>query len=419
MTQEQAADEQLVGITVDEPRDGLPELITTDKQLIHAANSLKNGTGPVALDAERASGFKYSGRAYLVQLRREGSGTFLIDPTFFANVSLIQDALTDVDWILHAASQDLVCLREAGLFPTAQLFDTELAGRILGCDRVGLGPLLLAELGYSLAKEHSAADWSTRPLPTKWLNYAALDVEFLIELWMILSEQLIDADKYDWAIQEFNHVKDTTAPIVREDPWRRTSGLHGARKPRQLAIVRSLWHTRDQIARDQDIAPGRILPDSIFVQIANETVESDSRVEDLPALNGRLTRRNKKLWVGAVYDALALSEDELPATRVRSTTPPPPRTWQEKNPTAFAQLEQVRSGIAAIGESLNMPVENLITPETVRRILWTPPVDELELQQMLDSYNARPWQQEIITPLLRQALFDSPIPTEPANAALQ
>jgi len=419
MTQEQAADEQLVGITVDEPRDGLPELITTDKQLIHAANSLKNGTGPVALDAERASGFKYSGRAYLVQLRREGSGTFLIDPTFFANLSLIQDALTDVDWILHAASQDLVCLREAGLFPTAQLFDTELAGRILGCDRVGLGPLLLAELGYSLAKEHSAADWSTRPLPTKWLNYAALDVEFLIELWMILSEQLIDADKYDWAIQEFNHVKDTTAPIVREDPWRRTSGLHGARKPRQLAIVRSLWHTRDQIARDQDIAPGRILPDSIFVQIANETVESDSRVEDLPALNGRLTRRNKKLWVGAVYDALALSEDELPATRVRSTTPPPPRTWQEKNPTAFAQLEQVRSGIAAIGESLNMPVENLITPETVRRILWTPPVDELELQQMLDTYNARPWQQEIITPLLRQALFDSPIPTEPANAAVQ
>ena len=320
---------------------------------------------------------------------------------------------------MHAASQDLVCLREAGLFPTAQLFDTELAGRILGCDRVGLGPLLLAELGFSLAKEHSAADWSTRPLPEKWLNYAALDVEFLIELWAILSEQLIAADKYDWAIQEFNHVKDNTAPIVREDPWRRTSGLHGARKPRQLAIVRSLWQTRDQIARDQDIAPGRILPDSIFVQIATETIESDSRVEELPALNGRLTRRNKKLWVGAVYDALALSEDELPATRVRSTTPPPPRTWQEKNPAAFAQLEQVRSGIAALGESLNMPVENLITPETVRRILWTPPADETELQQMLDTYNARPWQQEIITPLLRQALFDSPISTELANAAEQ
>lgn len=416
MSDEQAADEQPTGIAIDQPREGLPELITTEKQLALAANLLKAGTGPVALDAERASGFKYSGRAYLVQLRRIGSGTFLIDPTYFANLSLIQEALTDVDWILHAASQDLVCLREAGLYPTAQLFDTELAGRILGCDRVGLGPLLLAELGFSLAKEHSAADWSTRPLPTQWLNYAALDVEFLIELWAILSEQLIAAEKYDWAIQEFNHVKDNTVPIVREDPWRRTSGLHGARKPRQLAIVRALWNARDQIARDQDIAPGRVLPDSIFVQIANEAVESDIRIEELPALNGRLTRRNKKLWVGAVYDALALSEDELPATRVRSTTPPPPRTWQEKNPTAFAQLEQVRSGIAALGESLQMPVENLITPETVRRILWTPPKDQAELQQMLDSYNARIWQQELIMPLLRKALFDAPISTELESA---
>lgn len=419
MSELEAAEEAPTGIPIDQPREGLPELITSADQLAAAAKLLKSGTGPVALDAERASGFKYSGRAYLVQLRRAGSGTFMIDPTFFPDLSLIQDALTDVDWILHAASQDLVCLREAGLYPTAQLFDTELAGRILGCDRVGLGPLLLAELGYSLAKEHSAADWSTRPLPTQWLNYAALDVEFLIELWAELSAQLIACDKYEWAIQEFNHVKENTAPIVREDPWRRTSGLHGARKPRQLAIVRSLWNARDRIARDQDIAPGRILPDSIFVQIATEAVETQTNIEDLPTLNARLTRRNKKFWVAAVHEGLAVPEDELPATRVRSTTPPPPRTWQEKNPVAFAQLEQVRSGIAALGESLNMPVENLITPETVRRILWTPPKDELELQEMLVKYNARTWQQELIFPLLRKALFETPISTELETVAEQ
>jgi len=417
MTDGLATEELPTGIPISEPSEGLPELITTHEQLSVAAALLKAGTGPVALDAERASGFKYSGRAYLVQLRRTGSGTFMFDPTYFADLSQIQGALVNVDWILHAASQDLVCLRDAGLYPTAQLFDTELAGRILGCDRVGLGPLLLAELGYSLAKEHSAADWSTRPLPAQWLNYAALDVEFLIELWAILSEQLIAAEKYEWAIQEFNHVRDNTAPIVREDPWRRTSGLHGARKPRQLAIVRSLWNARDEIAREQDIAPGRILPDSLFVQIANEAVDTDTCLEDLPTLNGRLTRRNKKLWVAAVREALDLPEDALPATRIRTNTPPPPRTWQEKNPVAFAQLEQVRSGIAALGESLKMPVENLITPDTVRRILWNPPVDETELQNMLESYKARSWQQKLILPLLRQALFESPISTELANVA--
>lgn len=416
MSDEQAGENQPTGIAIDQPRDGLPELITTAQQLSKAADLLKSGTGPVAIDAERASGFKYSGRAYLVQLRRTGSGTFLIDPTLFPDLSQIQTALLNVDWILHAASQDLVCLREAGLFPTAQLFDTELAGRILGCDRVGLGPLLLAELGYSLAKEHSAADWSTRPLPTQWLNYAALDVEFLIELWELLSEQLISAGKYDWAIQEFDHVKNTTTPIVREEPWRRTSGLHGARKPRHLAVVRALWNTRDEIAKDQDIAPGRILPDALFVEIAHEAVDSETKIEDLPTLNGRLTRRNKRLWVAAVYEALKLNEDELPATRVRSSAPPPPRTWQEKNPVAWAQLEQVRSGISALGESLKMPVENLITPDTVRRILWTPPSDESALQELLDSYNARPWQQELILPLLRKALFEPLSSTELESA---
>jgi len=419
VSDEQAAEEQPVGIAIAQPREGLPDLITTIEQLDLAAAKLKSGSGPVALDAERASGFKYSGRAYLVQLRRTGSGTFLIDPTYFPDLSTIQNALIDVDWILHAASQDLVCLREAGLVPTANLFDTELAGRILGCDRVGLGPLLLAELGYSLAKEHSAADWSTRPLPEQWLNYAALDVEFLIELWSQLAEQLIAAEKYDWAIQEFNHVRDNTMPIVREDPWRRTSGLHGARRPRQLAVVRALWTARDQIAQEQDIAPGRILPDSIFVKIAIEATETDSKVEELPTLNARLTRRNKKLWVSAVQDALALAEDELPATKVRSTTPPPPRTWQEKNPVAFARLEQVRSGIAALGESLNMPVENLITPDTVRRILWTPPADESELIEMLKNYNARLWQTELIYPLLHQALFEAPVSTELENVSEQ
>lgn len=419
MTEIESAEEQPTGIPVVQPREGLPELITTADQLAAAANLLRSGTGPVALDAERASGFKYSGRAYLVQLRRTGSGTFMIDPTYFPDLSEIHDALLDVDWILHAASQDLVCLREAGLYPTAQLFDTELAGRILGCDRVGLGPLLLAELGYSLAKEHSAADWSTRPLPTQWLNYAALDVEFLIELWAELSDQLVSAQKYDWAIQEFNHVRDNTAPIVREDPWRRTSGLHAARRPRQLAIVRALWNTRDQIAREQDIAPGRILPDSIFVQIAAQAIDAQTPIEDLPTLNARLTRRNRKFWIAAVHEGLAVPEHELPATRVRSTTPPPPRTWQEKNPVAFAQLEQVRSAIAALGDSLKMPVENLMTPDTVRRILWTPPDNEEGLSEVLDAYGARVWQQTLIAPILRQALFEPPITTELENVAEQ
>ena len=402
------------GIPVRSPREGLPNLIVDFDKLQEAASLLAAGSGPVAIDAERASGFRYSSRAYLVQLRRTGSGTFLIDPIQFNDLQPIQDALTGVDWILHAASQDLVCLREVGLSPTAYLFDTEVAGRLLGCARVGLGPLLLAEMGYSLAKEHSAADWSTRPLPEQWLNYAALDVEFLIELWEILSSKLHEVDKYDLALQEFSYIRDNTNPIVRTDPWRRTSGLHTLRKPIELAIVRELWQTRDQIAQSEDIAPGRILPDSIFIEIASQAASTSSDIAQLPALQGRLTRRNRRRWINAVEMALALPETELPATRIKSTLPPPPRAWQERNPVAFARLEQVRHAISALSEQRQIPIENLITPEVVRRILWEPPQAESELSQMLDEFSVRQWQRDLIEPILRQAIFEPLISTEPA-----
>jgi ribonuclease D len=154
---------EVKSIRVTEPRDGLPEIVTTSDQLAHLVAAISSGTGPVALDAERASGFKYSQRAYLIQLRRQGSGSHLVDPTLLPNLIPLQETLNGVDWILHAASQDLVCLAEVGLKPTANVFDTELAGRLLGLPRVGLGALIETQLGYSLAKEHSAADWSTRP----------------------------------------------------------------------------------------------------------------------------------------------------------------------------------------------------------------------------------------------------------------
>ncbi len=198
------------------------------------------GTGPVAIDAERASGYRYSARAYLVQLRREGSGTALVDPIAFDDLADLQAALGDTEWILHAATQDLPCLAEIGLRPTT-LFDTELAGRLLGYPRVGLATLVETVVGRSLRKEHSAVDWSTRPLPVPWLEYAALDVEALVELREALGRELEETGKAEWARQEFEHLVTAAPSGPRQEPWRRTSGMHRARGRRALAAVRELW----------------------------------------------------------------------------------------------------------------------------------------------------------------------------------
>ena len=396
---------EVESIRVTEPREGLPEIVSNPDQLANLVAVIASGTGPVALDAERASGFKYSQRAYLIQIRRQGSGSHLIDPTLFPNLNPLHEVLTGVDWILHAASQDLVCLAEVGLIPTANVFDTELAGRLLGLPRVGLGPLIETQLGFSLAKEHSAADWSTRPLPESWLNYAALDVEFLIELWELLETQLREAEKHEWALQEFDHVKRTTVPIERVDPWRRTSGMHVIRNARELAVIREVWHARDEIAREQDIAAGRILSDSHIVTLASSGLTNESELKTLSFMHLRNVKRHSSTWIAAALRAHGLPDSELPPLKLPITGPPAPRNWEARNPQAWRRLEYARAQLSQMAEKLELPVENLMTPDVIRRVLWTPPEDVAGLQQMLVEHNARPWQIEIVGPVLEAAIW--------------
>ncbi|MEU1024761.1 HRDC domain-containing protein, partial [Streptomyces sp. NPDC005904] len=250
-----------------EPRDGIPPVIADEESLAATIAAYARGTGPVAVDAERASGYRYGQRAYLVQLRREGAGSALIDPVACPDLSALGEAIGDTEWVLHAATQDLPCLREIGMVPS-RIFDTELAGRLAGFPRVGLGAMVESVLGFSLEKGHSAVDWSTRPLPEPWLRYAALDVELLVDLRDALEKELDRQGKLEWAREEFDAIASAPPAPPRKDPWRRTSGMHKVRRRRQMAVVRELWNARDRIAQRRDVSPGKVLGDGAIVEAA-------------------------------------------------------------------------------------------------------------------------------------------------------
>lgn len=388
-----------------EPREGIPPVITDEAALAEVTAAFAAGTGPVAVDAERASGYRYGQRAYLVQMRREGAGTALIDPVACPDLSGLGEALSDVEWVLHAATQDLPCLREIGMVPT-RLFDTELAGRLAGFPRVGLGAMVESVLGYVLEKGHSAVDWSTRPLPEPWLRYAALDVELLVDLRDALEKELDRQGKLEWARQEFDAIAAAPPAEPRKDPWRRTSGMHKVRRRRQLAVVRELWETRDRIAQRRDVSPGKVLSDAAIVEAA---LALPGSVHALAALNGfghRTGRRQLEQWQAAVDRAKALPESALPQPGQPVTGPPPPRAWADKDPAAAARLSAARAAVSALAERVTMPQENLISPDTVRRICWEPPgtVDAGSVAAALAGYGARPWQVGLVTPVLVDAL---------------
>lgn len=338
-----------------------------------------------------------------MQLRRAGAGTALVDPIpLGSDLSELAPALTGPEWVLHAANQDLACLAEVGLAPS-KLFDTELAGRLAGLPRVGLGPMVEQLLGLGLEKGHGAADWSRRPLPEDWLVYAALDVEVLVELRDVLAALLTEQGKYEWAMQEFEAVRTAGPSAPRAEPWRRTSGIHKLRKPRALAAVRSLWETRDRLAAERDIAPGRVLPDSAIVDAAVTAPETAQALAGMAVFRGRSQRRLTSYWFAALQEAADLDGDALPRPSPPAEGPPPVARWADRDPDAAARLTAARAALATTGEQWSVPVENLLQPDLLRRLCWTPPADG-DMAAAMRKGGARDWQVELLAPELEAAL---------------
>ena len=389
-----------------EPREGLPPLVTTAPALAAAIATLAAGEGPLAVDAERASGYRYGHRAFLVQLRRHKAGTVLIDPVACPDLSGLDAEVGGCEAVLHAASQDLPCLAELGFQPQ-ELFDTELAGRLLGYPRVGLGVLVETVLGWTLEKGHAAADWSTRPLPTDWLRYAALDVEVLVELRDALAAELAEQGKTEWARQEFAAVLAAKPPPPRADPWRRTSGIHRVHTRRGLAVVRELWLERDKIARRRDLSPGRVLPDAAIVEAARAMPGTQHDLTELAGFRGRGARRHAPDWQRAVDRARLQTEPDLPGTASPLPEgPPPAHRWAERDPVAARRLAAVRTVVAALADEHCLPAENLLPPDVVRRVAWRPPEppEPEPVGADLADHGARPWQVGVTATPISKAL---------------
>lgn len=415
------------------PEGGTPKVIENETEFSRALQELAGGTGPIAIDAERASGFKYSSRAYLIQLNRRNGGLHLLDPIALQNSPLIaklSDLISQNESIIHASSQDLPCLREFGIHPK-KLFDTELGARIAGFPKVGLAPLCENLLEISLAKEHSAVDWSIRPLRSEWLDYAALDVAVLIDLRDKVETALRDSNKLAWAEEEFAASLKAELLKPRPEPWRRTSGMHQIRSRFELAIIRSLWQARDEIAKDIDLAPGRLLNDAVIIELARNKPKKREEFLDLPIVKMRIRSEIQisyiDRWLSVLNEAYRIPEENWPEMRARGDSLPAPRIWREKFPIANAQLQHVRRNLTEISEKYSIPQENLLSPEILKRVIFNSGKEEVmsysesqvsEIRSKLRELGARNWQVEIVSDAIARAKSESlppPVAIDPAE----
>lgn len=448
-----------------EPREGVPEVIDTLEAYKEYCNLLASGSGSLAADAERASGFRYGHEDWLIQFKRKGAGIGLLDPIALGKLGVdwheFNEVVGDAPWIIHDSMQDLPGFFDIGLCPRA-LFDTEIAAKLLGRKRFGLSSVTEYYLGLTLAKEHSAADWSYRPLPRDWRNYAALDVELLIELEEVMSGELKKQGKLLWANQEFAHLlsKGAQKKAPHPNPWLRISHISVLMHDKiGLMIAKELWQKRDELARQYDIAPTLLLSDAAIIEAGKRKPSNSREFRSIRILNERvrihtgseqdkmferyapIQRKIKpNVWKNVIEDAInraksgevaiidyaqssngeddcgCSNESSLIAKNVQDAqesqdvqesqaAPRSMKYWREHHPKRYERLQNVKRSLIKISEDTHTPSEVIIKPQIIRNLCWQDDVEHINVKEFLDEQGARMWQSDLIAESVTRAIM--------------
>lgn len=390
------------------------QLVDTPVALADAVNELTaqaDKQNDLAVDTERASGFRYSQRPYLIQIFTAATGTYLIDTVSVGDLQDFAQLLASAPLIFHAAAQDIPSLREVDIHPQ-NIFDTELAARLAGYKKFGLQALAEEILDIQLDKAFSAVDWSTRPLPSEWLDYAALDVEILPELKSRLTEILTELGRLKIAFQEFKTVVKKPPKKPLAEPWRKLSGLHTLKSSRQLAVARELWNARDEYARSEDIAPGRLIPDRSIIFAASLLPKSKSQLARAKEFQGKESRSLLQLWFDAVKRGM--ESEDLPSLRVKRDS----GSLSTKTKIEISeQVQLLKEAALEVAEEQDLQLELLVTKDTLSKLVvsgnLTKETSSEEMSSILIDLGLRQWQVDLLSEPLLNAF--KTIPTKAQN----
>ncbi|WKD59159.1 HRDC domain-containing protein [Corynebacterium caspium] len=399
---------------IKKPRGGIPKVLKTPGHYRRAAEILAAGVGPFAIDTERAATYRYDDRAFLIQIKRRGAGTFIFAPeNHRAELSrTLGRLINDEDWVMHAATTDLPALAMLRLYPR-RLFDTQVASRLLGMPKVNLAAVVGALLGYKLEKTHGNENWSTTPLPTSWVSYAALDVEFLLDAADKLAELLDNQDKLEWAEEEFawivsGHRIDQEVP---QRNWRQLKGLNSLRTRQELAIAKELWNAREKIAAETDTAPSRLLPDRLLLSAAHSKPRTPYEFFQAGEVRKRHSR-NMKSWLAAINRGLMLPRPLYPQLNepIGESQIPKARNWKIYHPESYQLLTELRETLIAHASTLEIQPDSLLEPRVLHAAIWRATaekgfIDATDLADFLSMHGARPWQISVNMPILAPLLL--------------
>jgi len=296
--------------------DGLT--LATGNEILAAAE-LARARGRFGIDTEFMSEGRYRALLCLVQVvvdepaAPDGTRIILIDGLGDADVTPLAGLLADpaVEIVLHAGRQDVAILRRAWNTELTNIFDTQLAAGFAGASaQAGYGNLIGSILGQRVGKTASYTRWDARPLTTEQLNYAAEDVEHLLELADELQRRLRESNRLEWAREECRRLESATDERDPETAWERLPRVNQL-DPRARAVVRELAAWRERTASSEDRPVGSVLADPPLMELAKRQPSGLAGLEQIRGIHPSGIRRRGP----AIIEAIARGREAPPIPR--------------------------------------------------------------------------------------------------------
>ena len=363
--------------------------VSTSQELNRLAQSLSQSK-TIAVDTESNSLHAYQEQVCLIQFTNE-DGDFLVDPLALSDLSPFAAIFSNpqIEKIFHAAEYDLIVLHRDYGFEIANLFDTMVAARIIGKQKVGLGSLLESEFQIVLAKKYQRADWGKRPIKPEMLEYARMDTHYLVQLRDKLEADLKTMNRWEIAQEDFARLPRSILNNhqTKEDTIWRIKGIRDL-DPSEVAILNELAQFRDQQAQRADVPLFKIIGDRTLVAIAAMRPQRLQNLEEIKGMTPGQIRRFGKGLLAAVQKGSQASAIKRP----RGT---------RYDPEYSDRLEQLRNWRKLTARKLNVESDVVLPRDVMEQIASENPESVSGVEALLTEL---PWRQSRYSANILEAL---------------
>jgi len=326
----------------------MPNFQFVDLDSNEAVTALLSSNRRIGLDTEFMREKTFYSQLCLMQISTD-DGIYCADPLGSSNLELFWQKLMDCRWVVHSARQDIEVLYQSTSLMPETLFDTQIAAALLGyAPQLGYAGLVKELFDVELAKSHTRADWTRRPLPAAALEYAAEDVEYLLPAYEMLKERLTELDRLRWAEEDSAFL--LQASLYEGDFRHAIDRLKGARnlhgRARAAAARLAAWREEEAVRSDR---PRQwIMKDKVLLEIASAGPQDQESLASISGLAPRTLRRTAKTILGILEDA-----------RIDDVDYEPPQKPNEKQK---AVLKEMQALVSVRAEELKIAAE-IIAPK--------------------------------------------------------